>query len=399
MKKLFAICLIIMIFISVFGTLNVSAAEGNLVFDKVFAISRGGDTSVFPENSIEAIKSVYTLGFDAFSSTVRKTADGEFVLFENETTNGVCVDSNGADINVKIADTKYDTLKSYYLLSTDNPAFKTKTTEHIALLDDVLKETDGKLVMIIDAEEAILNEIYDKVYELGFLNNVIFRCRKMKNEDLLNWANKQTVIPDVIPAYKGNVIFSAVSTYNFAEENKTKFCEFSVKNRYGVIYSQFFANRFNYSLALAPVYDKDLCGQRPDTVLGWENLLKLGYSAIETGNAREFSEYLSLINSSYARLSQTISQLNHVNFDNFAVSYTEFSKRLDEAKAILDSKHATCSDEINTAIENMEIASNELVKADGEKSTGITPMKIFWIIFAVALFVSSQIYLKKKTVK
>ncbi len=398
MKKFFMLCFSIVLMLSVFSPLTASAEEDSFVFDKVFAISRGGDTSLFPENSLEAFKSAQLLGFDAVSASVKKTYDGVYILFEEESTKGICVDENGKETDYKIEQTSYKNILSKLYLTSNG----LKSDYKITLLDDAVNNIGKDMIIILDVPENIAEGIYARIKTLDAFDRVYIRIRDFSNGKIEEWAEKyNNSTPSIISRYKGNVIFSAISTYQKAEDSKYRFCEFSVKNLYGVIYSEFFTKRFNNTLALAPVYEKDLCGQRPDTVLGWENLLKLGYSAIETGNAHEFSKYLSLLNNSYIKLSQAVNEAKSVNADDSNPSYAEFSKRLDECKEILDSKHASSSDEINSAIEKLTNAADELTSQNNENknSSPITGMKIFWIIFAVALFVSSQIYLKKKTVK
>ena len=57
--------------------------------------------------------------------------------------------------------------------------------------------------------------------------------------------------------------------------------------------------------------------------------------------------------------------------------------------------------EYSFCIESIELAYSDFELTDGEenKAITVTPMKIFWILFAIALFVSSQVYLYRKTKK
>lgn len=393
MRKFAFLCFTLIILLTSVFSIGVQAEENNSVTSEIFAIARGGDTSEHPQNSLEAIEACLELNIDAVSATVRKTSDGKFVLFENESTKGICT---GKDRN--ISETDFETLSSLFLLSD----FGNATESKIALLSDALKLIDGEMIMLIDCEEEILDEIYEEVYKNGFAHDVIFRCREMKNEDLLSWSNSKDVKPSIIPSYKGNVIFSAINEYNFAEDNNTGIAEFATKNLYGVIYSNFFAKRFDNVKALAPVYEDELCGKRPDSVTGWENLLKLGYSVIETGNAKEFSKYISLVEDSLIRLESLYNDAKAINLSVYTSTSTQdFKKHLKTAEEILTTNKASSHSEISACIENIKLSSEEFENANGEenKTFSVTPMKIFWIIFALALFISSQIYLHKKTQK
>ncbi len=402
MRKFVLVCFLIIFALSTAFSLSASASPKSIATEKIFVVSRGGETSEFPQNSLEAIEACLKLDIDAVSATVRKTADGKLIIFESESTKGICVDENGKSVDKKVSETEFEILSSYYLLSSENENLSRSTKSKIALLDDVLNVIKGRLILIIDCEEEILDDIYNKLLKNGFLSDVIFRCREMKNKNLLTWANSKEKTPSFIPSYSGNVIFSAIGTYNFAEKNNASLCEFSTKNRYGVIYSDFFTKRFDSVKVLAPAYSTELCGNRPDSILGWENLIKSGYSAIETENAKELSSYISLLNESYSQLAKLYNDAKGADLTAFSSASTKnFQKHLKTAESILTSDKASSQDEINSCIENIRLSSADFEKTNGEdnKAFSVTPMKIFWIAFAIALFVSSQVYLHKKTKK
>lgn len=402
MRKLIFVCILVIFALTNILGMSVSAAERSYADDKIFTVSRGGETAEFPKNSIEAIEACFTLCVDAVSANVRKTSDGKLVLSENDSTKGFLVDENGESTDVLISETDYETLSSYFLLSSENENLSRKTESKIVLLSDALNTVKGKLFFIIDCEEEILDDVYNEVLKSGSLESVFFRSRKMKNDDFLTWANSKTEKTSFIPTYRGNVIFSAISTYSFAENNSTRFCEFTTKNRYGVIFSDFFTNRFDHVTALAPVYDTELSGNRPDSVLGWESLIKSGYSAIETENAKELSDYISLLNTSYSQLERVYNEANEIDLSSFSDESTkDFLKHLQKAEEILKLTKASSQDEINSCIENIKLSSRDFEKSqeDSTSAFSVTPMKIFWIAFALILFASSQLYLYKKTKK
>ncbi len=400
MRKFIHIIIAMVIFASMFCSITVSAKEPEPQGSKIFAVSRGGDTSEFPENSLEAIEACFSLNIDAVSVPVKETADGRIIVFGSDNTAGLCVDKNSAQTNKNISETDYKTLSSFYLLSMEGGNLSVATKSAVPLLEDVVKLTDGKVQLIIDCNKDILDKTYNTVKKYGSVKNVIFRCKDVKNKDMMSWSESKEDKPQFIASYKGNIIFSAISQYNFAEKNKVSIIEFSTKNQYGVIYSDFFTNRFDNVQALAPVYDPDLCGMRSDSVTGWEDLISRGFTAIETEKAREFSQYISLVEETSSRLENFYNQIKDADLSAYSSSgVKKFNKHLKNAEEIIVSEKAYSATQISNCFDNLKTASRELIKADGDNTNdaSVSPMKIFWIILAIALFVSSQVYLHKKT--
>lgn len=402
MRKFAIFFTALILMMSILCSISVSAAEYVKTKDDVFAVSRGGDTTDFPQNSLEAITACLDLKIDGISATAKLTQDGKVVLFESDSTKDICVDKNGNTVDKKISETDYKTLSSFYLLSSSDINTAHKTNSKIALLSDALKTADKKMILIIDCDNAVIDKAYDVAAESGYLDYVVFRCRDMKKDDLLNWASSKTEKPEIIASYKGNVIFSAISTYNFAEENNLFACEFTTKNLYGVIYNSVFTSRFEKAKVIAPVYNSNLAGKRPDSVKGWEDLLSRGYNIIETANAREFSSYITLMEENRLSLERIYNESAKVDLSQFTDSSTkEFSKHMKTAEEIIKGKKVASSSEISECIENIRLSTSEFEKKTGndESAFSVTPMKIFWIAFALALFAASQIYIFRKTKK
>ncbi len=347
MRKLVFACIsMIFVFASVFS-LSVSGAEKIDVSDRIFTISAGGVSNETEPYSEEAIKEAIELGFDAVS--VKVGEDG-----------------------IEIED-----------------------------LPEILSLTEESFYIILDCTEENLNDVYKIAKDYDYNNYIRVRGRSAKNT--IDWAHAMSNHVQVIPSYDGNVIFSAISAYNKTNDNYINFCEFSSKNRYSVIFSEFFTKRFDRTLALMSFADKDLCGQRDDGIHGWENIISMGYSAIETDNEREFMKYLSLLEESYEHLETVYNEAKETDLTPYSASSTKnFEKHVKLAEEMLTSENTSSQLEINECIENIENSYSQFELSDGtdeSKTISVTPMKIFWICFAIALFVSSQVYLHKKTKK
>ncbi len=352
MRKLVCICLFIIITLSVMAGINASAEDYVSASDKIFAVSKGGDSSEYDAYSKEAIESCIALDFDAVSVDISELSEEGF-----------------------------DAKK----------------------LQSILNIVSGRIIVILDCTEDNIDHVAEAVSSSDSYGNVYFRARDMKSADLIKWAEAENNTYKIIPTYNGNVIFSAISVYGTAVEKGYSFCEFSSKNRYGVIYSAFFTDRFAGTNALLSFTHMDLSGQRNDSLHGWESGIALGYSAVETDNEKEFAKYLSLLDESYIRLGKAVANAADTDLKPYSSASTKnFLKHLKKAEEILSSDIPSSQLEIDGCIKNLENAFNELELSDGSddsKAITVTPMKIFWIAFALALFLSSQIYLFRKTKK
>lgn len=341
MRKFISVCFLIVFALTFVSGISATAAEKTYASDKIFSVAAIDNVTDFSEET----ENLSGLGFDAISL---KT--GEDGLNTEELTKALSLNKNNMSV-------------------------------------------------IIDCNEENIDEVFKvaKDYE-----NVFLRARDMKANKLTLWAKAKSNKIKVIPSYDGNVIFSAVSVYNSAKENGFDFCEFTSKNRYSVIYSQLFVNRFDGTQALMPFTEKDFSGQRNDSLHGWESALSLGYSAIETNNIKEFAKYISLLDESYIQLEEVYNEAIKTDLTPYSSSSTkEFEKQLKKAESILNSDKPSSQLQINECIEKIELAYSDFELTDGDenKTITVTPMKIFWICFAIALFVSSHIYLHKKTKK
>ena len=346
MRKLVFACIsMLFIFASVFA-LSVSGAEKINISDRIFTISAGGVSGDAEPYSKEAIVEAIELGFDAVS--VKIGEDG-----------------------IEIED-----------------------------LPPILDLTEENFFVILDCTEENFNDVYETVTDYDY---TYLRIRDLSAKKTIDWSHAMSNRVQVIPSYNGNVIFSAISAYNKTNDNDMKFCEFSSKNRYGVIFSEFFTKNFDGTWALMSFANKDLCGQRDDGIHGWESVISLGYDAIETDNEREFIKYLSLLEESYSHLESVYNEAKETDLTPYSASSTKnFEKHVSLAEELLTSKKASSQLEINECIENIENSYSEFQLFEGEeesKTFSVTPMKIFWICFAIALFVSSQVYLHRKTKK
>ncbi len=343
LKKIFIFlfCLFNIFLMNITGFCSESKSEKK----ELIAIAHGGNSLNFPENSLLAFMSVNSAEVDGVSFRVRTTSDGVLIVFEDENTERMCVDKNGNAVNMKISETTYDELLR---LSLRVPELSSYSTENkIPKLYEVLRHVEDMKYIIIDVDNSVKDKVYNEVKIASLTDKVYFRFRDEKNKDAVDF-KKEKNHANIIAYSKGNMIFSLIKQLNYAKENDFKFIEFATKNPYGVMFGDFFTKRFENINVIAFTGENGSIGKRPDNIDGWKDLADRGFNVIESDNIISLIDFKK-------------------SYENNNIGTDLFTKKK---------------------------------KNDGEKGIfKITSQRIFWIIFALILFVSSQIYIFKKTDK
>lgn len=365
---------------------------------KLLCISHRGDTAKYPENSLAAVKSALKKGADFVSVSLDKTSDGVFYLCERESLGNVC-------------NAPYESLSE--ISSTEVESYKVfdvfgKETEYtLTSLETLLKNTDSEDGIILD----ILSEDKDAVYDFLLKNDALYRviirtddsCRK-----LTEWADSKSEKVYTIGVYSGNIIFNTISTINLMTEAEMPAIQYQSKNYFNVSYGDFFTSRYLFTpkaRAVAATYSPDLCGQRGDSADGWNELIKKGYSVIETDNIESFVAYRK----EAERLEKSMAELLKKAFYVDVAKYSEVSlSNLEKAKlnCDIDTNPMVISslDELQEdysqllfALEAMKISSGEV---DTRGALNVTAGKVIAAVLVGAALLAGQIYvykMRKKT--
>ena len=360
---------------------------------KLLCISHRGDTVNYPENSLEGIKSALDKGADFVSVNLSKTSDGVFYLCEDESLGNVC-------------NAPYESLSQMNSAETANyslyDVFGNETEYKLTSLEVLLDNTDSEDGIILDVKPEDKDAVYDVLAENDALYRVIIRVKEGASK-LTKWAEGKAEKVYVIGVYGGNIIFSTISAVNNMTKSDMPAVQYQSKNYFNVAYGEFFANRYlcaENARAVAATYSPDLCGQRGDSSDGWNELIKKGYSVIETNNIEAFAEYRK----ETERLEKSIEELLEKAFYVDPAKYSQVSlENLEKAK--INCEIATTSDiassldemqsaysQLNSALKDMKISSGEV---DTRGALNVTAGKVIAALLVGAALLAGQIYVYK----
>lgn len=280
MKRLFTIFAVFAL-LCCFAFCALAANESGLV-----AVSFRGDTAEAPPNSIRAIEAAFDAGADWVSVSVQKTGDGRFVLLEDAS---LASQTDGADGTA--ADLDAAAVQALHYRNANG----TVSADAVATLEDALAAAAGKGGLILDNAWDDRDELHSFLNTLTAGPDVCLRTSETARK-ALQWKRETGTRMFVLPVYKGNVVFNAIAHWNYLSTAKQPLAQFQSKNYFNVFYQKFTDKRFRTAAstsALAPMYDPDLCGQRSDDAVGWDDLFSRGFGAIETGNIRGLADYVA----------------------------------------------------------------------------------------------------------
>lgn len=360
---------------------------------KLLCVSHRGDTAKYPENSLAAVKSALKKGADFVSVSLDKTSDGVFYLCERESLGNVC-NAPCASLS-EISSAEVDSYKVF-------DVFGKETEYTLTSLETLLKNTDSQDGIILDITSEDKDAVYDFLLKNGALYRTIIRtddpCSK-----LVKWAEGKPEKVYTIGVYSGNIIFNTISSINLMTEAEMPAVQYQSKNYFNVSYGDFFTSRYLFTLkarAVAATYSPDLCGQRGDSADGWNELIKKGYSVIETDNIESFVAYRN----EAERLEKSMAELLEKAFYVDPAKYSEVSlKNLETAKlnCSIDTNRMVVSslDELQNdysqllfALEDMKISSGEV---DTRGALNITAGKVIAAVSVGCALLAGQIYVYK----
>ena len=384
-----AFTLIITIF-SCFSAFAVTAEEALTVKNKIIAVSYRGDTENYPENSLEAILSAKEIGADMVSVSVTKTKDNTLILAENENIRNFC----NAEADT-ISDTEWAQLENCRLYDNSGKLTDCK----IVTLPEVLEKSEN-IILILDISAEDKDFVYGVVETYDASDRVFLRFKENSN-DIVEWVNSKATKPNVIGIYSGNIIWNAISHI----ENLSEVCsivQYQSKNYFNVMYGSWVGDRFSAegkARALAPAYDKELCGQREDNASGWNELIENGFSVIETNNIVSLAEYAERadeLNESLRKLTEKAEKTDLSAYSD--VSADNLQKALKRANEELQSNVSSVG-ELESANSQLLLAMNRLNLSDSTESQkgalNITAGKIVAAVLVGAAILAGQIYVHK----
>jgi len=360
--------------------------------EKLLCISHRGDTALYPENSLEAVKEALKTGADFVSLSLDKTKDGVFYLCERESLGNICnapyenlSQINSADVN------NYNTFDIYGRVT------KYKLTSLVELIEN----TDSEDGIILDILPEDKDAVYDVLSEYDALKRIIIRVDE-SSKKLADWAKSKAEKVNIIAVYGGNIIFSTISAMNNITESELPAVQYESKNYFNVAFGDFFAKRYlttENARAVAATYSPDLCGQRGDSDDSWNELIKKGYSVIETNNIDAFVVYreeTARLEKSITRLLDKVFYVDPAEYSDVSISNLEKARLNGET---LVSGIVFSLDEAQQAYSNLIFALKDMKISTGEVDTrgalNVTAGKVIAAVLVGAALLTGQIYVYK----
>lgn len=359
--------------------------------ERVIAVSHRGDTVLYPANSLEAIASASLQGADAVSVAVNKTADGELVLLEDVTLSNICETTVAS-----LSEITLDELKRCRLY--DSYGGFPELEIYPATLGEALEAVEGNIYLILDIKYEDIEAVCEILREHDAFSYVSLRC-KVKMSEIKNLSSCGA---DVISIYDGNIIWNSVNHINKLSEAGMTMVEYRTKNYFNVCYGTIVGDNFSSdgkARAVAAAYDPDLCGQRTDDTNGWNELVKNGFTVIETNNIAGLSAFIRSSVSQRNSLSKLVDSVKKTDFS----AYSEVSrKNIDDALAyaneVLDGRAKSLA-EYEKAYSSLAQSLNGKMIAEGKQETkgalNITAGKVIVVILIGAAFIAVQIFIEK----
>ena len=258
-KLIFSVVLIITVILSVFFCS--SAVESKKapyeslqrISSEILSVSYRGDIANYPDNSLEGVLSAFRKGADMVSVNVMKTADGTFILCENESLSNIC---NTACESVDTAE--YEALKISRLY--DNTGELTDFT--FATVEQLIEKTTDGMFLILDFDWEDRDWLFEVIKSNEAVDRVFLRT-KQGAADICEWINSKVIRPYVIGVYDGGIIFNAISHINKLSDVGMPVVQYQSKNYFNVMYGSLVCDKFSEqgkAAAMAPMYSADLCG-------------------------------------------------------------------------------------------------------------------------------------------
>lgn len=401
MNKIIKVSGLLMALFALTAILSVcSFASNESVYDvlqnnhgRVMSISHRGNGTGYPKNSFEAVEAAVDAGADMVSVYVRQTSDNVLVLCESGSLNEICKTDK--------ADVEELTSEEVLKMNLYSQGFKESQCKIQTLLSAAQK-IKGKAMLVVDADESLIESVDTLAKENDLYDTLIFRT-KMSSKKIKQWKENANSTLIVLGTYKGNVVFNASSHLKRLSALGQPFVQYQSKNYFNVSFNNFTAKNYGKNenaRAVCAMYDKDLCGQREDNVSGWDEMVCRGFSVIETDDIDGLTNYINQIKSEEEKLDKALKEAREIDVKTLSqVSAKELSAAEEKADECLSG--GTCSlGEVQSAysclLQQLGTLSHQSGKETKKGALNITAGKVIAVVVFGLLLVLGEVYLIKK---
>ncbi len=398
-QKIIKIVSVIMILLLILSVFVINAAATSVEDfngrEKIICVAHRGDWHSYPENSAEAVRAATEYG--AVAVDLKLTKDKKAVLMADETTDRMVVNADGEAVSSLVSDMTSSELTSFYLRAENGGEDKSKTECKVTDLEAALEAVGTDAVLILNLKCEDFNTVYEIIKESNAIERVIFRFNADSNGDIIKTTAKFNDIT-VLGNYQGNIIFLATSAVKNSFKNNINTVELGSANKNGVLYDDYLLSRFGANGRAMVSMVNGRCGKRADNESGWDDLIKRGYSVIETDYPKQLSAYLAEAETEKKQLAYYVDLYKATDVSPYTTdTETEFTSALTDAQKLCENA-ASLSElqnaryALQSAFDNLLIGEKKAVTLKLEFTFG----RFATVVICGAAFIVSQILLFKR---
>lgn len=372
----------------------------------ILGVSSKGEWGEYPENTIPAIIKAAETEIDFVAVDVKRTLDGQLILFSDDTTERML----DADEVFTVADTDYSVLSAYKLRNACGGSNEKVTDIGIPTLSEAVDcASEYDIPLMLRCRASLIPEITALLKEKDALSMCVI-LTDGKTKDIDEALSSSDGKPVLAGSIKGNVIFNIVSYVKGLENMSAAAVELKTGNRYGINYYRSLLNDYGASLRIiADPTTPEISGYREDCEMYWDDLISRGYSVIITDHAERFSQYKEGCAEARSELQELYDKYvtNHTlpDFKDEVLSDLKkaYTDAVAQAEKLLGDSSSSLRD-MQECYSGLFKSANDVNKnfsslEDGSAGTTVTPVRIALCVAAVAVVVIVQIYFFKRRKK
>ena len=288
---------------------------------RVLSMAKDGAPRLYPENSLEGIQYCIDAGIDIVSVSVRETQDHQLVLFkDNDIKRMLCDINTKKTVSGKVSDITLNKLQTEYLLR-DGHGGKRKASKYtVPSLKEVLQLTEKSVMIYVENGWEYKDQIQELARSLNVTSTVIIGGATEPEKIKTFITDSGSACCSVSASYVDGTTKGSAKKF-------TKECLSSGASSVMLASDKDYSSIFKKSVlklfsekgrAMISTTKLTSCGEHKDNITGWEELIKDGYSIIETDYPRELSAYLHEVENYRATLMNLITQAQTLTLGNYS---------------------------------------------------------------------------------
>lgn len=256
---------------------------------KIICIAANGGRCEYPEGSLKAVQ--WSEQFGYVSVDVKVSKDGIPFISADDDMRRMFSDAHGKAVNGRISETDSGIIRTLYLRQGSGTKLDVCSDYNPCELSECLEGTDKSKILFVRTCADDFAAVFDYLSEKNMTDRVCFRFTKESTGKIIKIT--EGLSASVCGNYQGNIIFLAARSSRLSFENGLVLTELGSANGHGVLYDNFLMKRFRGKETALVSMVNGRCGKRTDDEMGWDDLIKRGYRAIETNYPDRLNDYIN----------------------------------------------------------------------------------------------------------